>query len=106
MPESAESLPEPLSEVLPGRVAVVTGASRGIGTMTARALAGDGYAVCLFARDGSAGGKVADEIRSRGQSAAMARSADVTDDVAVRDAVNAVRVLANGAEIANSASSM
>jgi len=84
------SSPEPLPEALPGRVAVVTGASRGIGEMIARALAGEGYAVCLLARDGSAADRVADEIRSLGRSAAMARSADVTDDVAVRDAVAAV----------------
>jgi len=84
------SSPELLPEALPGRVAVVTGASRGIGEMIARALAGEGYAVCLLARDGSAADRVADEIRSLGRSAAMARSADVTDDVAVRDAVAAV----------------
>jgi NAD(P)-dependent dehydrogenase (short-subunit alcohol dehydrogenase family) len=69
---------------------VVTGASRGIGAMIARALAGEGYAVCLLARDGSGAGVVADEIRSLGRSAAMARSVDVTDEVAVGEAVRAV----------------
>jgi NAD(P)-dependent dehydrogenase (short-subunit alcohol dehydrogenase family) len=75
---------------LPSRVAVVTGASRGIGEMIARALAGDGYAVCLLARDGSAADRVAGEITSLGRSAAMARSVDVTDEVAVGEAVEAV----------------
>jgi NADP-dependent 3-hydroxy acid dehydrogenase YdfG len=68
---------------------VVTGASRGIGAAIAAALAGDGYAVCLLARDGSAVAGVAGEIGSRG-ALTMARSLDVTDEVAVADAVDAV----------------
>jgi NAD(P)-dependent dehydrogenase (short-subunit alcohol dehydrogenase family) len=75
---------------LPDRVAVVTGASRGIGAATARALAHDGYAVCLLARDGSAAAAVVAEIGSGGVGLAMARSVDVTDEVAVGDAVDAV----------------
>jgi NAD(P)-dependent dehydrogenase (short-subunit alcohol dehydrogenase family) len=75
---------------LPRRVAVVTGASRGIGAFIARALAADGYAVCLLARDGSAASAVAGEIGSLG-APAMARSVDVTDEEAVGDAVEAVR---------------
>lgn len=74
---------------VPDRVAVVTGASRGIGAVIARALADDGYAVCLLARDGSAAAAVADEIGSLG-GLAMSRSVDVTDEVRVGDVVDAV----------------
>jgi NAD(P)-dependent dehydrogenase (short-subunit alcohol dehydrogenase family) len=73
----------------PSRVAVVTGASRGIGAFTARALASSGYAVCLLARDGSAAASVAIEIESGGGKA-MVRSVDVTDELAVGDGVGAV----------------
>jgi NAD(P)-dependent dehydrogenase (short-subunit alcohol dehydrogenase family) len=74
---------------LPDRVAMVTGASRGIGALIAGALADDGYGVCLLARDGSAVARVAGEIGSSG-GLSMARSLDVTDEVAVGAAVGAV----------------
>ena len=68
---------------------MVTGASRGIGALVARALARDGYVVCLLARDGSAAAAVAAEIALAG-GLAMARPVDVTDELAVDEAVEAV----------------
>lgn len=70
------------------RVAMVTGASRGIGAAIARALANRGYAVCLLARDGAAAAGVASEIGARG-GRAVARSLDVTDEAAVGEATEA-----------------
>src|SRR5258707_12105353 len=51
---------------LAGRVAVVTGASRGIGAATARALAGAGAHVVLSARDHDALAGIASTIREAG----------------------------------------
>jgi NAD(P)-dependent dehydrogenase (short-subunit alcohol dehydrogenase family) len=54
---------------LAGRVAVVTGASRGIGAATAEVLAAAGAQVVLAARDRQALGRVADRIRRSGGTA-------------------------------------
>ena len=51
---------------LAGRVAVVTGASRGIGAATAQAVAAAGAHVVLAARDRGALGRVAGQIRDGG----------------------------------------
>jgi NAD(P)-dependent dehydrogenase (short-subunit alcohol dehydrogenase family) len=67
---------------LAGRVAVVTGAGRGIGAATAEAVAAAGGHVVLAARDRAAVGAVADRIRQAG-GRATAVPADVgnADDV-------------------------
>src|SRR5580704_10497665 len=59
---------------LTGRVAVVTGASRGIGAATAMALAGAGAQVILAARDLEALAGVADRIRHDGGTARALRT--------------------------------
>ncbi len=55
-----------------GRVALVTGASRGIGAATAKALAAEGAHVILTARDDAALERVEDEIHALGGSATIA----------------------------------
>lgn len=62
-----------------GRVAVITGASSGIGEATARALAADGYRVALLARRVDRIQSVAEEVGN----GAIAIEADVT----VRDSI-------------------
>jgi 3-oxoacyl-[acyl-carrier protein] reductase len=61
-----------------GRACVVTGASRGIGLATARALAAEGARVLLVARDGDALAAASESLE--GNSATLA--ADVTDAAA------------------------
>jgi len=68
-----------------GSVAVVTGASSGIGRATALALARRGAAVALVARDESALAEVAGEIRAAG-GRALALPCDVADADAVESA--------------------
>ena len=73
------------------RVAVITGASSGIGEATARALHTDGHRVALLARRGDRIHALADELGNR----AIAIEADVTD----RDSL----IAAAGASVRNSA---
>ena len=73
---------------LSGRVALVTGASRGIGRSIAVRLAGQGAVVVAAARDGHARG-TAEEIGSAG-GRAEAIALDVTDGAAIAAAVSGV----------------
>ena len=68
---------------LKGRVAVVTGASRGIGAATAEAVAAAGAHVVLAARDHEALGRVAERIRDTG-GRATAVPTDVSEEAAVQ----------------------
>ena len=86
-----------------GRVAVITGASSGIGEATARALAADGYRVALLARRAERIQALADKL---GAGVALAIAADVTDRDSlvvaaqrVEDQLGRVDVLINNAGV-------
>jgi 3-oxoacyl-[acyl-carrier protein] reductase len=70
----------------PTRVAIVTGAARGIGAATARKLAADGLAVAVVDLDEAAGAGTVAEIHDAGGTA-VAIGADVADPIAVAAAV-------------------
>ncbi|WP_249019816.1 SDR family oxidoreductase [Conexibacter sp. S30A1] len=85
-----------------GRVAVITGASSGIGEATARALTDDGYRVALLARRLGRIETLADELGS----SAVAIEADVTERDSilaasrrVQDELGRVDVLVNSAGV-------
>ena len=93
---------------LKGRVALVTGASSGLGTQFARALADNGAAVALVARRVERLKALKDEIDGKGGKA-VAIEADVTDRAAMTRAFDAaeqalgtVTILVNNAGIAQS----
>ena len=71
---------------LTGRVALVTGASRGLGAAMARALAGAGATLILWARDEPALERQAKALRP---ARVLAQPVNVTDQPAVRRAVRA-----------------
>jgi 3-oxoacyl-[acyl-carrier protein] reductase len=75
--------------VLAGRVALVTGASRGIGRAIARALAGQGACVYLGARDGARLAEAVVEIVAAGGKASVL-SLDVSDRSSAQAAVEAI----------------
>jgi len=92
---------------LKGRVALVTGASSGLGTQFAKALADNGAAVALVARRTDRLKALKDDIEGKGGKA-FAIEADVTDHVAMARAFDAaekvfgtVTILVNNAGIAH-----
>jgi NADP-dependent 3-hydroxy acid dehydrogenase YdfG len=78
-----------------GRVAVITGASSGIGAATARALAADGHRVALLARRVDRIQALADELGD----GAIAIGADVTDRDALVAAAQRVHGELGGADV-------
>ncbi len=72
---------------LKGRVALITGASRGLGRSMAKTLAAQGALVVVNARKAADLQATADEIRAAGGKAGIA-AFDVTDEAAVIKAIN------------------
>lgn len=78
-----------------GRVAVITGASSGIGAATARALVAQGYRVALLARREDRIAALAEELGE----GAIAIPADVTDRAALLAAAERVQTELGGADV-------
>ena len=76
---------------LKGRVAVVTGASKGIGRAIARGFAEEGVHLVLLARGKDALEEVAGQIRREQGVRVLALSADIRDDAAVKNVAEAAK---------------
>ncbi|MBX3501510.1 MAG: SDR family oxidoreductase [Alphaproteobacteria bacterium] len=83
---------------LDGKAALITGAGRGLGEGVARAMAAQGAAVMLIARDAAAVQAVAREITASGGKA-EAMACDVSDYAAVERVVAATRQKLGGLDI-------
>lgn len=88
-----------MMNTLQGKVALITGASSGIGETTAIALAQEGAAVVLGARRSDEGERVAETIRATGGKAIF-RQTDVTDDAQIAALVKTAEDEFGGLDIA------
>jgi NAD(P)-dependent dehydrogenase (short-subunit alcohol dehydrogenase family) len=86
----ASDVTSPLELAFTGRVALVAGASRGIGAATAEAFAAAGAAVALAGRDMAALKSVVEHIEARGGRAVALRT-DVADVASMRELVERVQ---------------
>ncbi len=73
-----------LQRMLEGKIALVTGASRGIGAAVARAFAAQGARLALTARDGEALETLAAAIKAEHGSDVLVHAGDVTDTASVQ----------------------
>ena len=87
------------------RIALVTGANKGIGRDVARQLCERGYTILVAARDAARGGEAAEQLRAAGGKAHFL-ALDVTDAASIARAVETIRrdhgvldVLVNNAAI-------
>lgn len=83
---------------LKGKVAVVTGASMGLGLATADELAGEGCKVVMVARNAERLEKTAAALRARGGDV-IALSADATDKTSIANLFARIRAECGGADI-------
>ena len=87
--EDAASAEKRTERRLSGKVAFVTGASRGIGEAIARRFAAEGARVALAARDEAASERIAEQLTEQGGEA-VAISCDVTIPVSVSNAIASI----------------
>jgi NAD(P)-dependent dehydrogenase (short-subunit alcohol dehydrogenase family) len=87
------------------RVALVTGASRGLGEVIARVLAERGYDLVIGARDEAALNRVRDEL-TRGRHRVVGMAGDVTDASVRRRWIDAARELGGLDVLVNNASEL